>query len=368
MADPEQKTDIDEDPPIEDDADADAAVAPENYAISSFGIDFDVEGLVRRLRKDQIFVPHFQRNFVWKQKEASQFIESLLLGLPVPGVFLAKERDSERLMIIDGQQRLKTLQFFYDGFFRPDDNQKKKQVFELTEVQPEFAGKTYGTLTEDEKGRLDNSVLHATIIKQESPREEEDTSLYYVFGRLNTGGRKLSPQEVRTAIYHGPLSDLIESLNAHKTWRTMFGKENERLKDQELILRFLALRSGADYFRPMEEFLNQFSKRNQKPTPEFLADCERSFKETIDAAYKYFGVRGFRPVRAINAAIFDSVAIGLSRRLARGPIVDAEAAKTAHAALFKDNEYLLATGRATSDESSVDKRIRIATEAFATLT
>lgn len=349
---------------IEDETEEDLVVAPENYAISSFGIDFDVEGLVRRLRKEQIFVPHFQRNFVWKQKEASQFIESLLLGLPVPGVFLAKERESERLMIIDGQQRLKTLQYFYDGFFRPDDHTKKKLVFELVGVQQRFEGLTYERLGDDDRNRLDNAVLHATIIKQESPKEEEDTSLYYVFGRLNTGGRKLSPQEIRSAIYHGSLSDLLERLNQNPTWRKMFGKENERLKDQELILRFLALRSGQTYFRPMEEFLNQFAKKNQRASRAFLMEAAGHFNTTIDAAYGCIGQRAFRSARAVNAAIFDSVSVGLSRRLDRGPITDAKAAKAAHAALLRNPTFQVATGRATSDEASVNRRIDLATEAF----
>ncbi len=120
-----QKPDPDDN--VLDDTESDTSVAVEQYAISSFGIDFDVEGLVRRLRKDDIYVPPFQRNFIWSQRESSQFIESLLLGLPVPGVFLAKDRQSQKLMIIDGQQRLKSLQYFYDGYFRPDPKQKKQR-------------------------------------------------------------------------------------------------------------------------------------------------------------------------------------------------------------------------------------------------
>ena len=132
------KTTQDDDDEVVDDAELDTSIAVEKYAISSFGIDFDVEGLVRRLKKDDIYVPDFQRNFVWSHRESSQFIESLLLGLPVPGVFLAKDRSSQKLMIIDGQQRLKSLQFFYGGFFKPDPKKKKQQVFDLVQVQPQY--------------------------------------------------------------------------------------------------------------------------------------------------------------------------------------------------------------------------------------
>src|SRR4051812_42055637 len=90
---------------------------PFQYAITSYGADFNAELIVQRLEKKQIFVPAFQRRFVWKLTQASQFIESLLLGLPVPGVFLSKEEGTGRLLIIDGQQRLRTVQYFVKGIF-----------------------------------------------------------------------------------------------------------------------------------------------------------------------------------------------------------------------------------------------------------
>lgn len=349
-----------------DETEEDSAVAPEKYAISSFGIDFDVEGLVRRLRKDEIFVPHFQRNYVWKQREASQFVESLLLGLPVPGVFLAKERESQRLLIIDGQQRLKTLQFFYDGFFNPEEGDVRKTVFQLRDVQPQFEGKTYESLGEEDRRRLDNSVIHATVIKQESPSEDEDTSLFYIFGRLNSGGRRLNTQEIRSALYHGPLVDLVEKLNMLPAWRAVFGPTSERLKDQELIVRFLALYlSKRPYTRPMEEFLNRFCARHQNGPPEFLRRCEETFANMIELAHAALGAKAFRPARAINAAVFDSTAVALARRLERGPINDRDGLLAAHRTLAANPRYLDVTSRATSDESNVLTRLALATEAFA---
>lgn len=340
-------------------------VAPEKYAISSFGIDFDVEGLVRRLRKEDIFVPHFQRSYVWKQTEASQFIESLLLGLPVPGVFLAKERDSQRLLIIDGQQRLKTLQFFYDGFFKPISTDQKKKVFQLIGVQKRFLGKTYEKISDEDRRRLDNAALHATIIKQEAPEEDEDTSLYYIFGRLNTGGRKLTAQEIRSALYHGLFAEMVEALNAEPHWRSIFGKENERLKDQELIIRFLALYFDSDHYeKPMEEFLNRFCQRYQKGPNEFLEKCRKLFIDTITVANGYLGAGAFRPVRAINAAVFDALTVGLARRLSRGPIRDHASLLNAVKGLFSDQEFIAATSQSTADETNVATRIRLATEAF----
>lgn len=351
---------------VVDDAAQDDAIPVEKYAISSFGIDFDVEGLVRRLRKEDVFVPYFQRDYVWNQAEASQFIESLLLGLPVPGVFLAKEQDSQRMLIIDGQQRLKTLQFFYDGFFRPVPSEANQKVFKLTGVQPQFDGIQYETLEEEDRRRLDNAVIHATIIKQESPDEEEDTSLFYIFGRLNSTGKKLTAQEIRTALYHGPLIDLVQKLNANEYWRSIYGKENERLKDQELILRFLALYfDGAKYQKPMEDFLNKFCARHKKGPDRFLRQCSDLFDRTISMVHSTLGTKAFRPVRAINAAVFDSIMVGIALRLAKGEVKNKKALVNAYEKLTKEGtEFTEVTSKSTSNEASVETRLRLAREAF----
>ena len=184
---------------VEDEADRDATIVPERYDITSFGADFDVEGLVKRIKRGDILVPEFQRGYVWNIHMASRFIESLLLGLPVPGIFLAKESDTNRMVVIDGLQRLKTLQYFYEGLYYRNFDRSKPKAFELTRVQPEFEGRSYDTLNEYDRIRLNDSIIHATIVKQESP-DEGNTTIYHLFERLNNGGLKLAPQEIRTAV------------------------------------------------------------------------------------------------------------------------------------------------------------------------
>ncbi|MEO6218991.1 MAG: DUF262 domain-containing protein, partial [Ginsengibacter sp.] len=182
---------------VQDQDEKDDDVAPVQYDISTYGADYPVDGLVKRLQKGDIFIPDFQRDYVWNQAEASRLIESLLLGLPIPGVFLARETEGNKLLIIDGQQRLKTLQFFYEGYFNPKDEQKTKRVFKLIKVQKRFENLTYEKLDENDRIKLDDSIIHATIIKQETP-DDENTSIYHIFERLNNGGKKLTPQEIRT--------------------------------------------------------------------------------------------------------------------------------------------------------------------------
>ena len=228
-------------------------VAPFKYSITSYGADYPIDGLVRRIRDGSIYIPSFQRGYVWSLPQGSRFVESLLLGLPVPGIFLSKDDATQKLLVIDGQQRLLTLSWFYEGIFRPTG-----RAFALQGVQERFDGVTYQSLSDEDRRRLDDSILHATVIKQEEPSEDE-SSVYYIFERLNTGGTPLRPQEIRTAIYHGPFNDLLRTLNQRPAWRALYGPEDVRMRDRELILRFLALFFRADsYHRPLKAFLNEF--------------------------------------------------------------------------------------------------------------
>jgi len=150
-----------------------------NYNVISYGVDFDIDGIVKRMEREDIFIPYFQREFVWDIKQSSRFIESLLLGLPVPGIFLAQETESNRLLIIDGQQRLKSLLFFYKGDFNAS------KPFRLKDVIKKYEGKSYKTLEAHDRRNLDDSIIHATVVKQ-SQLQEEDTSLYHIYERMHS--------------------------------------------------------------------------------------------------------------------------------------------------------------------------------------
>lgn len=350
-----------------DEAVSDETVPDVSYDVTSYGSDPDVEGLVRRMKREEILVPPFQRDYVWRQPEASRFIESLLLGLPVPGIFLATDPVTNKLLVIDGQQRLKTLLFFYEGFFNPKAAEKRQRVFRLQKVQPRFEGKSYSELDERDRIRLGNSILHATIVKQTSP-PEDDTSVYHIFARLNSGGRRLAPQEIRVALYHGPLMELLRASNEHESWRKIFGKPHSRLKDQELVLRFLALYHDGDrYTRPMEEFLNLYAGRNREPGQAVLGEMQTRFERCADLFWSALGREVFRPARALNAAVFDSCMVGLASRLEVGATPDEADVKSAYQALLKDEDYIAAVSRSTADETFVDRRLKKSRAAFAAI-
>ena len=350
----------------DDDGDSVAAV---RYEITSFGIDFDVEGLCRRLERGEIVVPPFQRSFVWSLRHASRFIESLLFGLPVPGIFLSRDFDSDQYVVIDGQQRLKSIQFFRDGVFNPSPDTKTQRRFALTGVQEEFEGLTYEGLAPSDRFRIDNSVIHATVVKQDAPAEE-NTSVYHVFDRINSGGLRLSAQEIRTAICHGRLINQLNTLNEDPSWRSIFGKVHSRRRDQELILRFLAFFFDESAYKPpMSEFLTVFLQKHRNPQDEFLTKSTDIFVRTMDAFMTALGNRAFRLERAaLNAAIFDSMSVGMARRIASsGDPPDPEHTISTHRSLLEDTDYLEAISRSTADERSVSIRMAKAVERFAAL-
>ena len=350
---------------IIDESENDDATPVVRYEITSYGADYDVAGFVTRLQRDDIVIPSFQRGYVWRLPEASRFVESILLGLPVPGVFLAKDFDTSKLLVIDGQQRLKTLQFFIEGFFNPKSGDKNQKVFKLTKVSKRFEGLTFGELSDSDRRNLNDYVIHATIIKQDKP-SNDDTSIYHIFERLNTTGQRLSPQEIRVAVYRGHLLELLEELNNNCEWRQLFGKLHPRLKDRELILRFLAFYADAkSYERPLGEFLSKFAAKNRNPKPQELEAFRNSFCTTIKVMFDSLGGEAFRPERALNAAVFDSVMVGVARRLDRGSISQPDQIKSAYKRLITDKSYIVAVSGATADKPLVEKRIELATAAFA---
>lgn len=332
------------------------------YTISSYGADYPVDGLVKRLRNESIYVPIFQRGYVWTLAQATRFIESLLLGLPVPGIFLSREPETQKLIVIDGQQRLRTLQYFYDGVFGDSGRE-----FRLRNVQQRYEGATYKSLSSEDRLRLDDSIIHATIIRQEEPSEDQ-SSVYYIFERLNTGGTQLTPQEIRASIYSGEFNELLASLNQNEAWREVFGPVNKRRRDQELVLRFLSLYFyGGQYSRPMKEFLNTYMGKNRKLKLDSAEVISQTFSVTIETIYRCLGSKAFRLRRVINAAVFDAVMVAVATRLQRGQIQDCDGFKEQYDLLLRNEHFLEVTGRATADEESVNSRIKLATNAFAGL-
>jgi hypothetical protein len=221
-----------------DDLDEESEVIPYTYSITAYGADYPVDSIIKRMESKDIIVPRFswepangstvvgfQREYVWPRPKADRFVESLLLGLPVPGIFLVKEM-SGHLLVLDGHQRLYTLRCYYDGVINGVEYKLE------SDVQEQFVGKRYRDLKEEDRRRLDDSIIHATVIRQDEPQDDQ-SSIYLIFERLNTGGVNLQPQEIRVALYHGEFVRVLRALNDNAEWRALFGNKSKRLKDME---------------------------------------------------------------------------------------------------------------------------------------
>lgn len=339
----------------------------DTYAITSYGADFDVEGWVRRLQKGSIVIPTFQRGYVWKFKTACRLIESILLGLPIPSVFLSVEPNNTYL-VIDGQQRLRTLRYFFEGrfptAFDSTGRETSWQPFKLDFVQEEFKGIDYDALSSPFRLKLENTVIHATIVQQNEP-EDDNSSIYLIFDRLNSGSVPLSAQEIRASVYHGPFNELLYELNTTPSWRTLFGNPNTRLRDQELILRFLALYySRNEYEEPFKLFLNKFMSKHRYLNTAASVYFHDLFIYTMDTIVDCIGSKAFRPTRQLNAAVMDSVSVGVALAIENGTL-DCKNLEVQYKALLENDGYSDAVKRSTANVERVRTRLDLAIQAFA---
>ncbi len=346
---------------------------PDPEPVSYSGSDFDVDGLVRRYKRGDIIIPSFggaddpsietagfQRRFVWRRPQMDRFIESLLLGYPIPGIFFVQQTD-RRYLVLDGQQRIRTLASFYSGIHNGKE-------FSLKNVAPKFQNLTYEQLDDETRRTLDNTFIQATIVKTDGSVPSLD-AVYQIFERLNTGGTQLTPHEIRVALYSGKLIDFLTSLNTYPTWRALYGTESPRLRDQEIILRFLALyvQSGS-YRRPLRRFLNDFAAlhRNLDDLP--AERLKMLFETEVDLLFRGPGRGALRAGgNQVNAALTEAILVGLARRLDVGTTPTTVDVTSAISRLTSNPRLDAAISRATADEESVRARLALATQSFATI-
>lgn len=353
-----------------DELDASVEAESDIEPVSYQGTDFDAEGLVRRLERQDIVIPSFghgdddveiasfQRSFVWTKPQMDRFIESLLLGFPIPGIMLVQQSD-KRYLVLDGQQRLRTLQSFYGGIH-------KDRVFSLDNVAKQFKGLTYKMLGPAQRRTLDNSFIQATIVKTDGTAESQD-SIYQIFERLNSGGTQLTPHEIRIALYPGPFVDFLGDLNQVPAWRSIYGAVSPRVRDHEVLLRVVALYvSAEEYSRPLKKFLNDFLGRHRYLEKLPNDDLKIHFTNAINALEAAGGRDYLRPRRQrLNVATFDAVMVGAMRRSASSGSISEEQARAAIDLLREDHDFLAATSTQTDTDENVRSRLRIATVAFA---
>lgn len=338
------------------------------YSVSTYSVFFTLTEWVENLQAGRIAIPHFPWGYRWSIEQASRLIESLLLDLPIPRISLFDQRDHS-LLVIDGQHRLKTIQFFYEGQFNIKESSLHQNPFRLTGIQPLFEGATYQTLSPKDRSKLDRTLIEGIVISTLDTLSPNNSILYYLFERLNPSTEEMSRHELRATLYDGTLNILIQKLNLNVYWRLIHGQPDPHLSDQELILRVFALYSAADhYHEPLTHFLNEFMASHRTPNDSnHSARVAFLFEQALEILYNGVGNTLFQlpNSKRLNPSLLESALIGLMKRIDQGEITHLDTVHDAYFALVADPDYQESLKEAGSSSSQVKKRLELAIRAFA---
>lgn len=270
--------------------------------------DWTIETINIQINKGNIdLAPGFQRRSAWDDKRKSRLLESIIVGMPVPNIVLAENKDHRgKFIVIDGKQRLVSISEFFN------DKYKLKGL----DIREDLNDKLFSELPPEDKAYLENATLRSTIIRNWT----DQNFLYAIFYRLNSGSLPLSPQELRKALIGGNLLNVIEDylINSLSFKKVFGGQLDKRMRDSELVLRFLAFDRGLeDYRGDFKDFLDSTTRYFESDWTNRQAEAVAGLKrldDSIDLAHKIF-VRdtfkkwlGHQYERVINRALFDCIA------------------------------------------------------------
>ncbi|NQW89766.1 DUF262 domain-containing protein [Curtobacterium sp. VKM Ac-2861] len=327
-------------------------------------LDYNLSTISRLVSDNSIDLdPSFQRRHRWDRRRQSQLIESFMMNVPLPPIFL-NEDDFGSYSIIDGKQRLTAVsEFMRDGF-----------ALTGLDVFSEAEGRKFSELDRDLRSVLETRAsLRAIIILRMSDPDIK----YQVFQRLNTGGVRLNAQELRNVAYAGPLNDLLHTLAEYEPFRELLRLSDvetrqrsalwRQMRDVELVLRFFTLsRSWSRFSGSLVREMNDFMGSHKDSSGRELLALQRSFTETVDKVRTVFGIDAFRrpnarsgrPGAAVVASLFDAQMLGVQP-------FDADRVGRAKAelqqgmrALFADTDFTGVIGAATNTPSSVRERVQ----------
>lgn len=363
----------------------------DEYELTATPNDFNVLTINSFIESGAVVIPGFQRNYVWDIKRASKLIESLILGLPVPQIFLY-EQGRNRFLVIDGQQRMMSIYYFMKGRFpRKEKRAELRTIFaehgeipehvlhddtyfmpfklslphSLPNRKNKFRNLNYQTLG-DYQGQFNLRPVRNIIVKQTKP-SEDDSSVYEIFNRLNTGGINLRPQEIRTSLYHSRFYDLLYRLNLDSRWRSVVAlpEPDLHMKDVEVLLRgFAMLLESRNYSPSMARFLNNFSKKARafdEPTIQYLGDLFDSFLTAAESLPKesFVSSRTKRFSIALYEAAFTAVC---ASAYGKGAFVARPKVPWPVRVLDQDPGFIESSEKASADKVNVEKRLARAAE------
>ncbi|MDM8567320.1 DUF262 domain-containing protein [Candidatus Halobeggiatoa sp. HSG11] len=264
--------------------------------LNLYPIDYPFETLVTKITSEQptlILDPEFQRTYKWDKdgwERASKFIESCLMRIPLPACYFA-ESTGKKMLVIDGVQRLSTIQKFFNDEFELEG---------LTAFE-ELNGKRFSQLKEELQAELETTTIRCIVLRKENPKD----LIQEIFSRLNQGSVELSPQEIRHAIYPGSLDRLLcelselEQIKFFKVGISLSKEEKEKKKNsresEEQVLRFFALQQDlSDYNDIFYKLLDEFASNNQNIDNSEINKLRNLFSSTLDKCLLVFGENAFK--------------------------------------------------------------------------
>jgi hypothetical protein len=308
---------------------------------------FSIFEYLRQLEKGKIMIqPDFQRNQVWSIIQKSQFIESIILNFPLPPIYLNETKESTYI-VIDGLQRSTALRQFY------------KDEYALTGIEalPKYNGYKFSKLPETIRSKFEDKKLTVYVLKPSTPM----VVIYDLFNRINTGGTQLNRQEVRNCIFIGKSTRLLKELSETDYFKKAigFGVSNKRMKDREVVLRYIAFRwfdYQNEYIGDMSDFVESAMKKINKFDDPRLDGIKCDFKRVMEESFSIFGDSNFRiPTDStkgtINTAILETVCKYLS-----------EKDNDFISRLIQNSVYLEAVTKSTGNKMKVLNRFTLAEE------
>lgn len=310
--------------------------------------------------------PNYQRKYVATPAIASRLIESVLMDVPIPVIYLAEEKDSS-YSVIDGQQRLTSFLSFLNGHF-PDGNE-----FKLTglKVYKELNKKTFKELSKEQQTKIRTTTLHTIIIKKES---NEDIK-FEIFERLNTGSIKLNEDEIRNTVYRGNYINLLAELENDKTFHELIQNDNakKRMLYRSMILRFFALseKTHLNYKPSMKQFCNKELRDNRDLNQEKQQEYRERFAHCVDLVKTVFGHNAFKRYQLdkngngsygknLNMSLFDIQMCGFVNYSKNEILRNADNIREAMLDLMTtNNDFNDSIEKSTSDKKVLQNRFKI---------
>ncbi|PCG18929.1 MULTISPECIES: DUF262 domain-containing protein [Brachyspira] len=304
--------------------------------------DYTIEYIVDKFKKEEFFIPPYQRKFVWNNKYKNSFIESIFLGLPIPFMFFSDTEDGS-LEIIDGAQRVQTLAAFIGNEIILDD------LKELNSLN----GFTFEDLLDSQKRKFQNKTMRVIVLKETTPEHIR----YELFNRINTCGVHANASEIRRGSYSGELTKLIEECSKNEKFKRLAPMNQNREKRYErfeLVLRFFAyLNTYEEFKQSVSPFLDNYLKDNLNSIDvEKFREEFNNMLDFVENNFKY----GFAKPQTPNTTPrvrFEAIAIGSALALRKNKNLKVKNVDWINSDEFK--EYT--TSDASNSQGKLKRRI-----------